>query len=361
MAVVAMARDDRGEARQRAAPTPVVRELTLRDVERWDRFVLDHPAATFCHRAGWARVLRRAFGYDTRFLYVEQGERITGVLPLVAVRSRLFGTYLVSSAFAVYGGPLCADDTARRLLTARARELADVLDVDYLEYRSRTPVEPTWAHKSDLYVTFQRPLGADPQALLAGLSAKRRNIKKAEKLGVTATLDQDLARFYDVFATSTRNLGTPVLPQRYFQAIWEEFADDVEILTVAANDAPLSTAMLFYFRDDAHCYYVGNMPAARDAAASDYMWWRAMARGIERGCKSFDMGRSKRDTGSFEFKRRWGVEPTPLHYEYYLRRGTAVPDTNPLNPKYRLFIETWKRLPLPIANRLGPLVIKGLA
>ena len=362
MAVVAMARDDRGERhRQVAAPPPVVRELTLRDVERWDRFVLDHPAATFCHRAGWARVLRRAFGYDTRFLYVEQGERITGVLPLVAVRSRLFGTYLVSSAFAVYGGPICADDTARRLLTNRARELADVLDVDYLEYRSRTPVEPSWAHKSDLYVTFQRPLGTDPQALLAGLSAKRRNIKKAEKLGVTATLDQDLERFYDVFATSTRNLGTPVLPQRYFQAIWEEFADDVEILTVAANDAPLSAAMLFYFRDDAHCYYVGNTPAARDAAASDYMWWRAMARGIERGCKSFDMGRSKRDTGSFEFKRRWGVEPTPLHYEYYLRRGTAVPDNNPLNPKYRLFIETWKRLPLPVANRLGPLVIKGLA
>jgi hypothetical protein len=91
------------------------------------------------------------------------------------------------------------------------------------------------------------------------------------------------------------------------------------------------------------------------------MWWRAMARGIERGCATFDMGRSKRDTGSFEFKRRWGVEPTPLHYEYFLRRGDALPDVNPLNPKYRLFIEGWKRLPLPVANRLGPLIIKGLA
>jgi FemAB-related protein (PEP-CTERM system-associated) len=359
MAVAAMARDDSGDRRRQ--PAPVVRELTQRDVERWDRFVLDHPAATFCHRAGWARVLRRAFGYDTHFLYVEQGERITGVLPLAVVRSRLFGAYLVSSAFAVYGGPLCSDETARRLLTARALELADACDVDYVEYRSRTPVQPEWAHKSDLYVTFQRPLGSDPQQLFAGLSTKRRNIKKAEKLGVAAMLDHGLDRFYDVFAVSTRNLGTPVLPQRYFQAIWEEFPDDVEVLTVAAGNVAMSAAMLFYFRGDAHCYYVGNTPAARDAAASDYMWWRAMARAIERGCASFDMGRSKRNTGSFEFKRRWGVEPTPLHYEYHLRRGDALPDANPLNPKYRLFIAAWKRLPLAVANRLGPLVVRGLA
>lgn len=356
MALAAVRRDAEVEPYQ--APTPVVRELSLGDVERWDRFVLEHPAATFCHRAGWARVLRRAFGYDTHFLYVEQGEHITGVLPLVAVRSRLFGSYLVSSAFAVYGGPLYADDTARRLLTARALEIAEQCDVDYVEYRSPVPVEPGWAHKSDLYVTFRRALGRDPNALLP--SAKRRAIRKAEKHGVTARLDADIERFYPVFATSTRNLGTPVLPHRFFQAIWEEFADDVEVLTVDAGGGPVSTAMLFYFRDDAHCYYVGNTPDAFDAAASDYMWWRAMARAIERRCTSFDMGRSKRDTGSFEFKRRWGVEPTPLHYEYFVRRG-QVPDTNPLNPKYRLFIEGWKRLPLPVANRLGPLIIKGLA
>src|SRR3954453_1663068 len=120
MSLAAVKREAAAEPLQ--APAPVVRELSLRDVERWDRFVLEHPDATFCHRAGWARVLRRAFGYDTHFLFVEEGERITGVLPLVAVRSRLFGSFLVSSAFAVYGGPVCADDAARQLLTARALE-----------------------------------------------------------------------------------------------------------------------------------------------------------------------------------------------------------------------------------------------
>jgi FemAB-related protein (PEP-CTERM system-associated) len=267
---------------------------------------------------------------------------------------------LVSSAFAVYGGPACSDDAARHALTARALALADQLDVDHVEYRSRRAVEPGWDHKSDLYVTFRLALDRDPAAILADLPAKRRNIRKAEKLGVTATLDPDIARFYDVFAQSVRNLGTPALPRRWFQAIRDEFGDAVEILTVARGDTALSSAMLFYFRDDAHCYYVGNTPAARDAAGSDYMWWRAMQRAAERGARSFDMGRSKRGTGSFEFKRRWGVEPIPLQYEYRLRRGDALPDTNPLNPKYRLFIAAWKRLPLPIANRLGPLIVRGL-
>src|SRR5262249_25890410 len=198
------------------------------------------------------------------------------------------------------------------------------------------PVQPTWAHKSDLYVTFKRPLGSDPEALLAGLPTKRRNIRKAEKLGVAATLDADVSRFYDVFAVSVRNLGTPVLPKHYFEAIWDEFADDVEVVTVTRDGTPVSAAMLFHFRDETHCYYVGNTPAARDVAASDYMWWRAMARGIERGARTFDMGRSKRGTGAFEYKRRWGVEPTSLHYEYHLCRADRVPDANPLNPKYRL-------------------------
>jgi FemAB-related protein (PEP-CTERM system-associated) len=343
-------------------PAPlVVRQLSARDVERWDRFVLDHPDGTFCHRAGWERVLARAFDYDMHFLYAEQGDEVVGVLPLVEVSSRLFGHYLVSSAFAVYGGPLCAHDGACRALTARALELADARDVDYVEYRSPRPLEPGWAHKSDLYATFKRPLGSDPEALLAGLPTKRRNIRKAEKLGVTAALDGDVARFFEVFAVSVRNLGTPALPRRYFEAIWDEFADDVEVLTVTRGDAAVSSAMLFHFRDETHCYYVGNTPEARDVAASDYMWWRAMARGIERGAHTFDMGRSKRGTGAFEFKRRWGLEPIPLHYEYRLRHADRVPDTNPLNPKYRTFIALWKRLPLALANRLGPMVVRGLA
>ncbi len=354
--------DARPDLARPAQPQPItVRELALRDAERWDRFVLGCPEATFCHRAGWARVLARSFAYDTCFLYAETGDEIVGVLPLVTVESRLFGRYLVSSAFAVYGGPACATDAARTALTARALEIAEARDLDYVEYRSQRPQQPAWAHKSDLYATFRRPLGHDADALLAGLPAKRRNIRKAEKLGVGACLDPDTDRFYAVFAESVRNLGTPALPKRYFDAIWDEFADDVEILTVTRGNTPISAAMLFHGSDDVHCYYVGNTPGARDAAASDYMWWRAMGRGIERGARTFDFGRSKRGTGSFEYKRRWGVEPIPLHYEFYLRHLDHVPDANPLNPKYRLFIALWKRLPVAIANRLGPPIVRGLA
>jgi len=360
MALVAERQDS--AARANAAASIVVRELTPQDSGRWDRFVLGHPEGTFCHRAGWARVLRRVFGYDPRFLLAEQRGEIVGVLPLVEIKSRLFGHALVSSAFAVYGGPVCADPAALRALSERASALADALDVGYLEYRSPRIHQPDWAHKSDLYATFRLSLDGSVERALAALpAAKRRSIRKAEKLGVRADFDRDVARFYDVFALSVRNLGTPALPRRYFEAICDEFGDAVDLVGITHDGVPVSGAMLFHFRDDTHCYYVGNTPAARDLAASDYMWWRAMTRAIERGARSFDMGRSKRGTGAFEFKRRWGVEPIALHYEYRLRSLDRVPETNPLNPKYRLFIALWKRLPLPVANRLGPLIVRGLA
>ncbi len=155
--------------------------------------------------------------------------------------------------------------------------------------------------------------------------------------------------------------GTPALPKRYFEALQRVFGRDVEVLTVLGPDgAPVSSVLSFYFRDEVLPYYAGDAVAARELAANDFKYWELMRRACERGLRVFDYGRSKRDTGSFDFKKNWGFEPEPLHYEFVLRRGDAIPQNNPSNPKYQAMIAVWRRLPIGIANAIGPYIVRNL-
>ena len=339
---------------------PTVRRLEVGDVASWDRYVLAHPEATFFHRAGWRAVLEEAFRHRTHYFVAERGGELCGVLPLGEIRSRLFGHALFSTPFCVYGGTLASDATAESALDAAARDLAEELGVAYLEMRNRR-VRWENAPRKDLYVTFRREIDPDPEVNLAAIPRKQRAmVRKGIKSGLASEIDDGIDRFYGLYAESVRNLGTPVFPRRYFEKLREVFEPEVEVLTVVGEGQPLASVLSFHFRGEVLPYYGGGGVAAREFAANDFMYWEVMRRAAERGCRLFDFGRSKRDVGSYRFKKHWGFEPEPLHYEYHLVRASAVPDLNPLNPKYRLFVDTWKKLPLAVSNRLGPLLARDL-
>jgi hypothetical protein len=100
--------------------------------------------------------------------------------------------------------------------------------------------------------------------------------------------------------------------------------------------------------------------AARDLAANDFKYWELRRRAADRGVRVFDYGRSKRGTGPYDFKRNWGFEPAPLHYEYVLLKRETIPQVNPTNARYRMPIAAWKRLPRFLANWLGPHIVRNL-
>ena len=320
-----------------------------------------HPKATFFHRAGWQRVLRQAFGHKTHYLYTEAGGRVTGVLPLAHVRSLLFGNSLTSLPFAVYGGVVADDEASARLLIEEAQRLARQLGVAHLELRNLERTQPDWPEQ-DLYVTFRKAIAPEEEANLLAIPRKQRAmVRKGIKNGLTSTLDDGVDRFFALYADNVHRHGTPAMPRRYFEALRREFGADCEVLTVAGPDGqPLSSVLSFYFRDEVLPYYAGDAEAARDLAANDFKYWELMRLACARGLKTFDYGRSKQGTGSFAFKKNWGFEPTPLHYEYCLYKRDAVPQNNPNNAKYRLLIETWRRMPLAMANWLGPFVVRSL-
>ena len=277
------------------APKLEVRLLDDRHAGRWDAFVDAHPDGTFFHLSGWKRVIEESLGHRCYYFCVLEGDTLRGVVPLVHVNSRLFGNALISTAFCVYGGPLTLDQAARAALDEAAVTVARSLRTDHLEYRLDKPSGAGWACKDDLYVTFRRSLDPKPEANLTAVPRKQRAmIRKGIKQGLLSALDDDVSRFYPAYAESVRNLGTPVLPRRYFQGLKEQFGDACEVLTITHLGAPVSSVMNFHYRDQVLPYYGGGVAGARALAANDFMYWETMRRAIsDRDAAVFDFGRSR--------------------------------------------------------------------
>jgi FemAB-related protein (PEP-CTERM system-associated) len=329
---------------------------------RWDAFVLAHPQATFFHRSGWLRIIERVFGHQGFFLYAERDGVIEGVLPLAEVKSRLFGHSVSSLPFGVYGGVAALNDEAAAALEAEAEKIARGQGAEHLEYRNLGPTRHADWPRQDLYVTFRKEILPDEEANMLAIPRKQRAmVRKGIKNELRAEIDANVDRFFDLYADNVHRHGTPAMPKKYFQALLDEFGPDAEVLTVTGPDGkPLSTVLTFYFRDECLPYYAGDDEAARDLAANDFKYWELMRRACARGLKVFDYGRSKQGTGPYAFKKNWGFEPQPLSYEYRLFKRDAIPQNNPNNPKYQLMIKAWRKLPIGVANWLGPFIVKNL-
>ena len=345
----------------RAAPSIGVRPVTPDEAVRWDAFVSGCPEATFFHRIGWKSLLQDCFGHRTHYLLAERASNIVGVLPLAEVKSLFFGHSLVSLPFCAYGGVAATEPDAITALHRSARELGKKLGVEHLELRDRTRREPEWPQQG-LYVTFRKAILPDVEANLLAIPRKQRAVvRKGQKNGLTSHIDAGVERFFALYADNMHRHGTPPLSRRYFEMLQKTFGQDVEVLTVTdPGGKAVSSVLSFYFRDEVLPYYAGDAAIARDLGANDFKYWELMRRACERGVRIFDYGRSKQGTGPFDFKKNWGFEPTPLSYEYCLYRRDRIPENNPLNPKFRALIALWRRLPLPVANFLGPHLVKSL-
>jgi FemAB-related protein (PEP-CTERM system-associated) len=341
----------------------VIRSLDAASEAAWDRFVEAMPAGTFFHRAGWAKVIETAFGHEIFFCFAERDGMITGVLPLGRVRTLLFGDTLISNPFCVYGGPLSIDAESEVALIGHAQSLLARTGAQALELRhlmSQTEAEG-WIERPDLYVTFRKRIEADHEGNMKAIPRKQRAmVRKGIQNGLISVANRDADGAHRVYAESVRNLGTPVFSRRYFRLLMEVFWESADVVTILDRETPIASVMNFYFRDEVLPYYGGGTLLARALAGNDFLYWETMRRAVDRGCRLFDFGRSKIGTGSFSFKQNWGFEAAKLHYRFRLKPGETIPDHNPLNPKYWMLIATWKRLPLPVTNAVGPFIARGL-
>ncbi|MEM8988003.1 MAG: FemAB family XrtA/PEP-CTERM system-associated protein [Pseudomonadota bacterium] len=340
----------------------LVRSVEPRDKLAWDRFVDAAPGAVFFHRAAWPGVIERTYGHKDCSLIAMRGGEVAGVLPLNLVKSPIFGKSLISTAFTVGGGVLAADAQAREALAAAAVDIGEKNQVDCVEMRFVDAALDGWVTKKDVYAGFRKQIPADEDENLKMIPRKKRaDVRKGIKNQALAVdADADIDVFYALYAESVRNLGTPVFPVSLIRNLKDAFGDDMELSVISGPDGPVVGLASFFFKDEVLPYYGGAQPAARALHAYDYQYWSLMRRAAARGATVFDFGRSKYGAGAFDYKTYWGFEPEPLHYQYKLIRAKAAPDVNPMNPKYRLMVNVWRRLPLALANRLGPIVASQL-
>jgi FemAB-related protein (PEP-CTERM system-associated) len=333
----------------------------------WDAFVAAASDATPFHTRAWSEAITAATGHRAHVLAALDGAgRVVGMLPLHHIKSPLFGQALAASAFAVDGGICAAGDSASGALADAAVALAASLGVGTVELRGGTmPTALGWGTEQGIYAGFARDLAADDAAELLAIPRKQRaEVRKALESDLTITTgghagEQD--DHYRVYATSVRNLGTPVFPRALFAEVLRHFGPDgADILTVRDNGRAIASVLSLYWRGTVMPYWGGGLGAARKARANELMYFALMRHARARGCTRFDFGRSKLGSGPFAYKKNWGFEPRSLAYSRWLAPGEAPRDTNPNSAKYRLQVDLWKRLPLWLANAAGPHIARGL-
>jgi serine/alanine adding enzyme len=337
--------------------------IEVRPVEpgaEWDAFVAASPESTFCHRAGWAGVLARTLGARTHCLEARDGAgTLQGVLPLYRVRSALLGDYLVSVPFLNYGGALGSEE-ARSALAEAAVALGRELRVDAVELRARNREEST-LQSLDRKVTVELSLPATEAELWSALPSKLRSqVRRPMKAGMTARHGpQELDAFHDVFARNMRDLGTPVLPRRFFADAASTFGGDVVITTIRHEGRAVAAGFGFLHHGEFEITWASSLREYNPMSPNMLLYWELMKHAIERGAHTFNFGRCSPGGGTHRFKLQWGGSDVPLGWSVWSRNGgdgTPKPD----KPIFRIATSLWQRMPLWAANTIGPLVSRSI-
>jgi FemAB-related protein (PEP-CTERM system-associated) len=335
------------------------------EAQRLDHWVRAQAEGTPFHLPAWLLAVERGTGNKAYCLVAEnEGGDVVGMVPLHAIASPLFGRALVSSGFAVGGGILAQSQMVADRLADAVWQLAGECSSTTAELRGGMMPQSGWTIKSDAHANFEHELEGDDEAQLLAIPRKQRaEVRKGLDKGLiveTGSAHRDLDWHYRVYSESVRNLGTPVFPRALMAEVLAAFGDDADILTVLSDGKPVASVLSLYFNGAVMPYWGGGVWEARALRANDIMYYALMNHARRRGCTNFDFGRSKVDSGAYFFKKNWGFEPEPLSYSVRTADGAEPRDVNPNSPKYKAQIALWQKLPLPVANLIGPWISKGL-
>lgn len=329
--------------------------------EAWETFVDTQGGGSIYHRYDWRKINEASFHHRSAYLAAFEGTTIRGVLPLVHLKSRLFGNIACSLPFVNYGGILANDDRAAAALLAEATALAEEWRVDYVELRSRQelPGLPQSEHK----VSMSIDLDADPEKLWAGFkSGHRQEIRKGAKNGFEVRIggEELLKDFYAVLSESWRDLGTPLYPERYFERILRTFPARVRVAVAYTGAEPAAAAFDGLSTSVVEGMWMGAKSQHRSRGVNYVLYWELVKDACLRGYQRFHLGRSSADSGGEAFKKKWNAQSNQLYWAYVLPKGGDIPQLNVANPRYKLAIRTWQKLPLPVTRVVGPLIARSI-
>lgn len=357
----------RVEAHQRWNPSrdvlPPVKIVPMNTTAAcWNEYVNSHPSATIYHRSEWRDLIAGCFGHQSYYLYASDSQsRCVGILPLVRLKSRVFGNFLVSMPYFNYGGPIGDSPDIEQQLVESANALGSSLPVEHIEYRDTIARQgmPALTHKVNMILD----LPGEEAELWQQLGSKLRSqIKRAWRENPQTRIGGiDLIRdFYTVFSRNMRDLGTPVYGRSFFEAILNTFPDESRLVVVYLDSKPAAAGFLLANKDTLDIPWASTIRDYNRYSINMCLYWEILKHAIRQGFRRFDFGRSSKDAGTYRFKQQWGARPHQLFWHYWLKNGDQLPSINPANAKYTMAINVWKRLPLPVTRWLGPSIVKNI-
>jgi FemAB-related protein (PEP-CTERM system-associated) len=342
-----------------------VQEFQEQYAKAWDTFVLGHQHGSPFHLLAWRRSIEETFGYTPRYLIALDGSRVRAVLPLFIVRNLRLRRILISSPFAVYGGVLADSQEAKAAIKRHVEQLAKSLRIEYVELRNAYPEQCLGFSPLSRYVTFSQPIGPDEGSILTSMRNKARNMaRKGMKLGLstkvrTGRIQTDEIRAFDaLYSANLKRLGTPRFPRKFFAALLRNFQGRIEIRETLHDDEVVAVAMNFYFRDRVLPYYAASDWSKNHLAPNNFLYFDLMRAAGAAGCRTFDFGRSRKFSGSYEFKRHWGMAERELPYEILSATARGVPNFTPDNSKLHIAMKIWRRLPSAVTHIVGPRLVR---
>lgn len=346
-----------------SALVPSMLGRTEAEALAWDTYVLNSPLSSGYHLADWRRVIEESFGHRTYYFAVKEDDgTVQAVVPLVLLASRGFGRFLVSLPFVNYGGLLAGSPNVRSLLEAFAIEQAEALNADHIELRHQEATDTSWV-SSERKVSMRLSLPNSYEQLLKGFPSKLRSqVRRAQKEGMTACVggSECVDEFYVVFSRCMRDLGTPVYAKGFFAKILEVFPKEARICVVSHGGTPVAAGFLYGFRSSLEIPWAASDKRFNKLSPNMLLYATVLEYACQQGFQIFDFGRSTPESGTYRFKEQWGAHPRQLHWYYWMKNGRQVPQLNPQNPKYAFAIRLWQKLPLALANLLGPHIVKHL-
>ena len=331
---------------------------------RWNAFVDSTTRASIYHHGVWKNLVADVFGHETHYLMAvdPDSELVFGVLPIVRIRSRLFGDYMVSMPYFNYGGAIATEPWIEDLLMREACKIADRIGVAHIEFRDSVPRDGPWIQRRDK-VRMLLQLPDKTEILWNGLGSKiRAQIRRPEKEGVVTLVGgiELLDDFYRVFSRNMRDLGTPVYPRSFFLKILTAIPKTSCIVLVRLRGEPAAAGILIGSGSRIEVPWASSLRKFNSIGINMLLYWKMLETGIERGYEIFDFGRCTKNSGSYRFKKQWQTTQEQLYWHYWVREGAEAPNISPQNSKYRLAIKAWQHLPVFVANWIGPRIVKGL-
>jgi len=328
-----------------------------------ERYIDQSSSSSLYHHYGWCEVIENSFGHKSYYLiYADNNGSLSGILPMVHLKSLMFGNFMVSMPYFNYGG-VCADNEVNRnRLIGEAINIANELNARHIEFRQEESLNNGLPFKFEK-VSMRLNLPRSQEELWNSFSSKLRSqIKMPQKNGIYARIGgiEELNNFYKVFSVNMSHLGTPVYPKRFFRNILERFPHCTWICSAFLGEIPVASGFLVGFKNVLEIPWASSLRTYNRLSANMLLYWTVLQFACEKGFTVFDFGRSTPGEGTFKFKEQWGATPSPMRWYYWLRSNGAIPEITPRNPKYRISIELWKKLPIPVTRFLGPHIIKNI-